>query len=128
MFLHPTVNLHLPMIISGARDLIKKSRRAGGMGDLDFGSGSSLVGSQDDWWQRYVYDSTQGALRVLGARYGEGNYYPVDDPRYRQQPAPTIVTTPGMRPQKEESFKLTTNQAMLIAGGILLFLVGKNKR
>lgn len=132
MFAHQTLNLHFPMMIGAARDLLKKGRRAGGLGDLtlDFGYGSNLGPSQGDFWQRYIYDTTQGALRVLGARYGEGNYYPVDDPRYRQQPpAQNIIQpAPNVMPPEEESFKLTTNQAMLIAGGILLFTLGKRGR
>jgi hypothetical protein len=41
-------------------------------------------GQYDDWWQRYVYDSTQRGLDILGARYGQGQYASPDDPRYRQ--------------------------------------------
>lgn len=44
-----------------------------------------LVGApQDDWWQRYVYDSTQRGFDILGARYGEGEYISPDDPRFRR--------------------------------------------
>jgi hypothetical protein len=42
-------------------------------------------GPTDDWWQRYVYDSTQRGLDILGSRYGQGQYISPDDPRYRQQ-------------------------------------------
>jgi hypothetical protein len=136
MFAHQTVNLHLPMMIGAARDLIKQGRAGSGLGQLDFGYGQNYLPS-DDWWQRYVYDSTQGALRVLGARYGEGEYYPVDDPRFRQvqQPLPstnlTIRPTPTTNTQtqpKEEGLTLTTNQIMLGVGGVLLFMLGKRGR
>lgn len=140
MVIHQIQNLHLPMIIGAARDLSTRLRR-GGLGRLagpPLGLETILQPPQrDDWWQRYVYDTTQGALRVLGARYGEGEYYPVDDPRYRQvqqqQPTnitvrPTSTTPEPEREPNGENIKLTTNQVMLIAGGILLYFAGKRGR
>jgi hypothetical protein len=136
MFAHQTVNLHLPMMIGTARDLIKRGRAGRGLGQLGYGLGQNYLPS-DDWWQRYVYDTTQGALRVLGARYGEGEYYSVDDPRFRQVQQPLPSTNLTIRPTsttntqtqpKEEGVTLSTTQIMMIAGAALLYFAGKRGR
>lgn len=93
---------------------------------------------QDEWWQGYVYDSTQKGLDILGARYGENNYYSPDDPRFRQSGrAPVPVGNP---PQyvgggqfvpgtvSTQGFQINWWTAAL--GGLLIgaFVLGKNRR
>jgi len=126
MFTHQTRHLHLPMMIS--------TMRREGLGQIEYAYSDDFVSyPRDDWWQRYVYDSTQRGLDILGARYGQGDYASPDDPRFRQQRQPlpyvTTMNTPAPASQpRDDGFKISSQMAMLVVGGILLWSLGKSKR
>lgn len=126
MFAHQTVNLHLPMIIGAARDLVKRGNM-GGLGQLAGPDPSPNTGGAsygDDFWQDYVWRTTDRVLHIFETRG------PVEQQYHQAQPPPPgganqpPVTT-NREPPKDESISLTTNQAMLLAGGILIYFVAK---
>lgn len=126
MYTNQLKTLHTPMIVAS----ITAERRSAGLGQLDYGD-NVFARPVDDWWQRYIYDSTQRGLDIVGARYGQGDYYSPDDPRYRTQTARTLPsTTPTAAPTAAPSMggiNISTNMAMLVVGGVLLFMLGKRR-
>ena len=91
---------------------------------------------QDDWWQRYVYDSTQRGLDILGSRYGQGQYLSPDDPRYRRSGSgggyyPIGAGQPqyGMSPGgvSSQGFQINWWTAALIGVVVGSFLLGRRR-
>jgi Transglutaminase-like superfamily len=94
----------------------------------------------DAWYERYIYDTTQKVLDVIGTAKTDTPYIPPSDPRYRnpQQvyvpvstPAPAAAAAAAKK-QSSSSFQLGQTgiqinymTAALVLGGFLLFFQGR---
>lgn len=93
-----------------------------------------IMPGQDDWWQRYTYDTTQRGLDILGARYGDGDYYSPDDPRFRNNRSAGGYVAPtgqvGISPGTVSHQGFQVNWWATVLGGVLVgaFLLGKRGR
>lgn len=81
-----------------------------------------------------LWGAINRGIDVLGAYSSRSPYYSPDDPRYQQQQGRGggYYPQPGGQvyasPQGGAGINLSTNTLMLIAGGILIFMVASRRR
>lgn len=95
----------------------------------------------DAWYERYIYDTTQKVLDVIGTDRTNTPYIPASDPRYRnpQQiyvPVPGgMAPAPATRDKQSSGFQLGQSglsinywTAAAILAGVVIFMTGRKGR
>ena len=98
----------------------------------------------DDWWERYIYDTSQRIIDVIGAAKTDAPYVSENDPRYRPNviyaPPGAASTTrapaPGTSASKTSSgfslgqggVQINYFTAAAILAGVLIFMQGRRGR
>lgn len=93
----------------------------------------------DDWYERYIYDTTQKVLDVIGTAKTDTPYIPPSDPRYRN-PQQVYVPVPGApaaapavaKDKQTSGFQLGGSglsinywTAAAILAGVVIFMTGR---